>query len=341
MPESFLHLSAEERSQIYRGLAPELGCAPEVLEKDVWVCWVLRTLFEMPRRLPMAFKGGTSLSKVFGAIQRFSEDVDVTLDFEGLQPGIDPFAPDISRSQLKKLGDSLKAKVGEHVRDVVLPGFEAAYATEFGVDGDAVAIIDEGDCEALRVRYPSVFGDSRYLREGVLVEFGGRNTTVPNEERVIEPDIADRLPDLEFPRSSVTVLSPQRTFWEKATLIHVECQRQEARSSAERLSRHWYDLAQLADLPIGREALERRDLLEEVVKVKKVFFHSGSARYDDCLAGSLRLVPGDAAREVLAKDFSAMRDGGMFLVDPPSFEKILDRLGRLEVEINQGHPSGP
>lgn len=322
-------------------MAPDLGCAPEVLEKDVWVCWVLRTLFEMPGRLPMAFKGGTSLSKVFGAIQRFSEDVDVTLDFEGLQPGIDPFAPDVSRTRMGKLGESLKAKVREHVRDVVRPGFDTAFASQFGSGGDSVASIGGDDGDTLRIRYPSVFEDSGYLRESVLVEFGGRNTTVPNEEHVVQPDIADRFPELEFPRPSVTVLSPLRTFWEKATLIHVECQRQEVRTSAERLSRHWYDLAQLADLPIGREALERRDLLEEVVKVKKVFFHSGSARYDDCLAGSLRLVPGDAAREVLAKDFAAMRDGGMFLIDPPSFEAILDRLGRLEVEINRGRPSGP
>jgi len=340
MSESFLHLSAEERSQIYRGLAPELGCAPEVLEKDVWVCWVLRTLFDMPGRLPMAFKGGTSLSKVFGAIQRFSEDVDVTLDFRGLEPGINPFAQGVSRSRLGKLGESLKSKVREHVRDVVLPGFDAAFTAQFGSRGASVATIGGDDGDILRFRYPSVFDAPAYLRESVLIEFGGRNTTEPNEEHVVRPDIADRLPGLEFPCPGVTVLSPHRTFWEKATLVHVECQRPEARASAERLSRHWYDLAILADLPIGREAVERRDLLEEVVKVKKVFYHSGNARYDDCLTGDLRLVPGDAAREVLARDFAAMREAGMFQVAPPSFETILHRLGRLEDEINRRRPSG-
>jgi hypothetical protein len=92
MPEPFLHLKAQKQSQIYRALAPQLARSPVVLEKDVWVCWVLQTLFTMPDRLPMAFKGGTSLSKVFGAIARFSEDVDITLDYRGLDGSFDPFA---------------------------------------------------------------------------------------------------------------------------------------------------------------------------------------------------------------------------------------------------------
>lgn len=86
-----------------------MGLSPAVLEKDVWMCWVLKTLFEMPDQLPMAFKGGTSLSKVYGAIRRFSEDADVTLDFRGLVTETDPFAPDVSRSQLTRLGETLKS----------------------------------------------------------------------------------------------------------------------------------------------------------------------------------------------------------------------------------------
>lgn len=102
MPESFLHLDAQEQSQIYRALAPQLARSPVVLEKDVWVCWVLQTLFTMPGRLPMAFKGGTSLSKVFGVIARFSEDVDITLDYRGLDSSFDPFAEGVSKTRLKK-----------------------------------------------------------------------------------------------------------------------------------------------------------------------------------------------------------------------------------------------
>lgn len=220
------------------------------------------------------------------------------------------------------------------MRDVVRPGFEAALLAEFG-QGAAAVTIDGADGDSLRVQYPSVFGTPTYLRERVLVEFGGRNTTQPNEEHDVRPDIADRLPELMFPCARVTVLSPLRTFWEKATLIHVECQRPEVRSSAERLSRHWYDLAKLADMPLGMDALDRRDLLAEVVQVKKVFYHSGFARYDDCLDGRLRLVPSSRSQEILRDDFAKMSDAGMFLVSPPPFEVILDRLRNLESAINR------
>jgi hypothetical protein len=102
MADTFLRLPLREQAEILNGLAPELGRAAVVLEKDVWVCWVLQQLFQMPGRLPMAFKGGTSLSKVFDAINRFSEDVDVTLDYRGFDSDIDPFDARTSRSQIRK-----------------------------------------------------------------------------------------------------------------------------------------------------------------------------------------------------------------------------------------------
>lgn len=123
MRESFLHLTPAEQSEIYRTLAPQLGRAPSVLEKDVWVCWVLMTLFSMPGRLQMAFKGGTSLSKVFGAIARFSEDVDITLDYRALDDSFDPFVEGVSKNQLRKYSESLKAFVADHAHNVVLPYF--------------------------------------------------------------------------------------------------------------------------------------------------------------------------------------------------------------------------
>jgi hypothetical protein len=334
VPESFLGLSPRERSQILRTLGPQLGRVSGVLEKDVWVCWVLQTLFDMPDRLPMAFKGGTSLSKVFGAISRFSEDVDVTLDFRGLNDDFDPFAPDVSKSRLKKFGDELKIRVREHVRDVVAPWFRESFATEFGEESRSIEIGGE-DGDELRILYPVVSDSVGYLRESVLIEFGGRNTTEPNDEHVVRPDIASFLPDLDFPNPRVTVLSPTRTFWEKATLIHVECQRAEVRSTAERLSRHWYDLAKLADLEIGKDALARRGLLVAVVKLKKIFYDSGHARYDDCLDGKFRLVPNESSRKILQDDFDRMIDAGMFIEAPPSFDSILERLRELEATINR------
>lgn len=333
MPESFLRLKAQEQSQIYRTLAPQLARSPLVLEKDVWVCWVLQTLFTMPGRLPMAFKGGTSLSKVFGAIARFSEDVDITLDYRGLDGSFDPFADSVSRNRLKKFSEDLKSFVRGHVHGVVAPHFHRMLAAEFDADAFQLEISDDG--EQLRVRYPTVLetpGD--YVGNSVLIEFGGRNITEPNEEHEVRPDIAEYVAELDFPHSTVSVLSPARTFWEKATLMHVECQRDKFRTGAERLSRHWYDLAMLADLSHGQAAAADRALLADVVKHKKVFYNASYANYDACLAGQLRLIPEDVALAALRDDFQRMIGAGMFIGEPPTFDVIVDRLRALEMAIN-------
>lgn len=336
MPESFLHLEREEQSQIYRALAPQLARSPVVLEKDVWVCWVLQTLFTMPDRLPMAFKGGTSLSKVFGAIARFSEDVDITLDYRGsgLDDTFDPFAENVSRSRLKKFSESLRSFVCDHAHSVVAPHFQKMLADEFDADAFQLEVSDDG--EQMRVHYQSVLetpGD--YVGNSVLIEFGGRNITEPNEEHEVRPDIAEHVAELDFPRSTVSVLSPARTFWEKATLMHVECQREVFRTGAERLSRHWYDLAMLADIEHGQAAVADRALLADVVKHKKVFYNASYANYDACLTGQLRLIPEDAALAALRDDYQRMIGAGMFIGEPRAFDAVIDRLRALETTINQ------
>jgi len=325
MPESFLHLEREEQSQIYRALAPQLARSPVVLEKDVWVCWVLQTLFTMPDRLPMAFKGGTSLSKVFGAIARFSEDIDITLDYRGLDGTFDPFAEGVSRNRLKKFSEDLKSFVRGHAHGVVAPHFKKMLATEFSADEFRLEISDDG--EQLRVHYPTVLEKSG--------DFGGRNITEPNEVHVVRPDIAEHVAELEFLQPTVSVLSPARTFWEKATLMHVECQREEFRTGAERLSRHWYDLAMLADIEHGQAAMVDRALLADVVKHKKVFYNASYANYDACLAGQHKLIPEDTALTALRDDFQRMVGAGMFIGEPPTFDAIIDRLRTLETAINQ------
>lgn len=333
MAERFLQLPITEQAEILNGLAPDLGRTAGVLEKDVWVCWVLQQLFQMPGRLPMAFKGGTSLSKVFNAISRFSEDIDVTLDYRGFDAGVDPFSAEITKNQIRKLGEKLRGFVRDHAHGVIFPYLVQQLRSETEHEQARIEVSENG--EEVRVYYPSIVGAGPgYLRDSVLIEFGGRNITEPNETHQVKPYIAEHLTALDLPVAAVTVLSPSRTFWEKATLIHVECHRPELKASAERQSRHWCDLALLADHDIGRVALADRALLADVVKHKKVFFSVGHANYDACLDGRLRLVPNDALLGAVAADLRAMSEGGMFYGDHPSFEIIIERLRALEQEIN-------
>lgn len=336
MLNSFLHLEAREQSQIYHTLAQKLSRSAIVLEKDVWVCWVLQALFTMPEKLPMAFKGGTSLSKVFKAIDRFSEDVDITLDYRGLDASFDPFAAGVSGTRLKKFSEKLKSFVRDYIYDIVRPHFQKKLAAEF-IDSDSFLLdIGGDDGEQLRLYYPTVLDASEgYVGNSILIEFGGRNITEPNEEHEVRPDIAEHITELAFPHSKVNVLSPARTFLEKATLIHAECQRQVFRSSLKRLSRHWYDLAMLADLPYGQAALTDWDLFAAVVKHKKTFYKASHANYDACLIGQLRLVPDDEALAALHDDFQQMIDAGMFIGEVPAFNAIVHRLRALEAQINR------
>ncbi len=174
-----------------------------------------------------------------------------------------------------------------------------------------------------------------YLQSNVLIEFGGRNSTEPNEKHKINTLLAQILPELEFPSAQVKVLSPLRTFWEKATLIHVECHRNRLSNSPDRLSRHWYDLALLAENVIGQQALANRKLLEDVVRHKAAFFYASYTHYNKCLTNQFQLIPRDEELEKLHDDYISMVNAGMFSSEAPKFSAIIDTLRKLEQEINK------
>ena len=331
LPDQFLALSREQRADVLGAHAANTGRSAQVLEKDVWVCWALDALFTMPDAFPMAFKGGTSLSKVYNAIDRFSEDVDVTLDYRQLDDSVDPFAESTSRHQQDALTDRLRQRVAVRVAEVITPHLRARLANELGLGPDAVSF----DHENIWVHYPSALeGRDEYVRDAVKLEFGGRNCIDPNERHTVTPYLAV-LPTMVFPSATVTVLAPERTFWEKATLIHAELSRDEFRSGVQRLSRHWYDLDRMAQGEIGQRAGNDRSLLRDVVKVKKVFYRSRQANYDLCASGGLRLVPTTTAiAKSLQDDYEQMVGAGMFYGDSPVFSVILERLEDLAKRIN-------
>lgn len=235
---TFLSLAATDRKDAYAVAEQDLQRSPLALEKDLWVVWALDALFSCPDLPAMAFKGGTSLSKVFEAITRFSEDIDITMDCRELAPEIDPFADGTSGKQRARDDETLKAQVLAHSKNLVVPHLTAR-ADQMNLPGLKVEI--EADGEVVWVRYPTDFpDDSRYLREGVKIEFGGRNMTEPHERVTVLPYLADVFGDrFAFPSATVEVLAPERTFWEKFTLAHAESNRPVFRATSERLSRHW------------------------------------------------------------------------------------------------------
>jgi len=330
----YFTLSVQDRSDLLDWGNREFGISREAIEKDVWICWALDVLFRVPRALPMAFKGGTSLSKGFDAIRRVSEDVDVSVDFRSLGDVPEELSS-LNRNQSDRLRKQLESSLKVYTFETVLPWIRSEGDRKFGMGALRISLDDSG--EKMAVRYPSAIPDpSGYLRPELLLEFGGRNTTDPKEAHSIRPYLAAASKEILFPVANVAVLSPMRTFWEKATLIHVECRKGETRTEGkgERMSRHWSDLAVLADHKIGAAAIPDRRLAESVIRHKCVFFRDKDADYDACISGGLILIPPAHRRRDLEIDFRRMTDAGMFYGTNPGFAEIMDRLSELQNEIN-------
>lgn len=333
VPETFLSLPAKTQEEILQTAATNSGKRSIVLEKDIWICLALGVLVSMPDKFPMVFKGGTTLSKIYGVIARFSEDIDITIDHRALKPGVDPYADGLSNTRKQRISEELEELAKRYVRDVITPFLKENLAK--AVRREVPIELAEGG-ETVRILYPAVVKreEKHYLREELLLEFGGKSRVEPNEEVRIEADIRQLTQGLEYPSAQVLVLSPHRTFWEKATLIH-QSNNKGIPPDAERLSRHWYDLAALADHGIGQQAVGDLELLKDVVDTKCTMYRDSRADYPACLEGGLMLVPEGEARKYLESDFEGMKRSGMFYVDPPSFEDICGRLEKLQGEINK------
>ncbi len=334
MIEPYLSLESNDKREILLSAAVEYGLRASILEKDIWLCWVLQVLFSIPDHHPMAFKGGTSLSKVYGIIDRFSEDIDITLDYRSFNDDFDPFATDISKNKIKKFSNRLRIFVKNYTHDVVIPTLEKASNLLATDNQHKIRTEDSG--EKVWISYPSEIEDQEsYFSKEILLEFGGRNVIDPNELHTIRPDIASFSTEIDYPVANVTVLSPSRTFWEKATLIHTECNRDRLSSNPYRLSRHWYDIACFGKHEIGRIAIGDRSLLEDVVKHKKLFYNASYCHYDNCLAGNLRLVPEKSNLLGLQSDYQEMRETGFMNNSAPNFEALIEQVQEIEKEVNR------
>jgi hypothetical protein len=328
---NFIRLSPRRQREVLDKGATQSHLSPQLVEKDVWVCWALDAVFRVPDPYDMAFKGGTSLSKGYDAIRRLSEDVDITLDYKSLDPTVDPFDPDLSRTKQKKFSDSLKAKVQTYLVNTMVPWLESRLAAD-GLEQHTVNV--EAGEGALRVNYPSRADRHQYVTESVLLEFGGRNRTEPHKVMRIGADLSPLFPNITFPAAEVPVLAGERTFWEKATLIHAACIRESIKDDPQRQARHWYDLAMLADHALGSGALKDRALLEDVVAIKQQFYAYSKFNYDQCLSREWTLIPGKDQLALLKADFDAMEAAGLLSQNPLPFADVVTRLQVLESELN-------
>ena len=337
---------ATDRADLFLAAASQRGITPAIMEKDFWVCWTLRRIFSLPDPpASLILKGGTSLSKVYGAIDRFSEDVDLALDRADLGfGGDDDPASAPSRKKAQQAVKALGQKCKEVVQGQLLTQLTQHFADALASRASQWSLTtDDDDPLTLNFAYPRKdTGESAvsYIRPMVRLEFGARSDHWPAEEAVITPFVADEFGDrVSDPECRVKVLSGARTFWEKATILHSWHYAPEDKPFPDRQSRHYYDVARLAKHDIGTEALANPDLLVAVAEHKRVFFESAWAKYELARPGTLKLVPNPARLPALEADYAKM--GEMIFGEQIPLWSILNTLKALEHRINSTVNAAP
>ncbi|MCX5794909.1 MAG: nucleotidyl transferase AbiEii/AbiGii toxin family protein [Elusimicrobia bacterium] len=337
--KSLARLPAEERALYWRTYSDRKGVPTFIVEKDFWVCWLLGRIFTTPRLgADCVFKGGTSLSKVFGAINRFSEDIDLGLSPTSLgweESDLDD-AP--STAQRQKRAKRLGSDCAKAVTSRFLPELETVVSSLLGPHpGGGRWLNFELDTVShspvIVFPYPQAVPPGSYIPPVVKIEFGSLTDQRPTGTHLIKPLIAELsqegFADL---RAEVVALEIERTFWEKATILHAEYHRPAAQPIRDRSARHYSDFAALWQHPGRRAMASRLDLLERVRAHKSKFFGSSWAHYETAVPGKLRLIAPDTRLAVLRRDYAAMEP--MFLSPPPRFEEVIDTLREAEHAIN-------
>ena len=346
MAESWFALAAEDQKEALAVAAAESGWPAYLLEKDIWVVWALQILGTDQQLLQsLTFKGGTSLSKAHGLIDRFSEDVDLTLNIQRLWPEVD-LAPAANPSKADKRRRTADRRLRQWVQEMSLPLLQGAVAAAGLPVELTLKATEPGRRQPTTIvlRYPPLIqapeGSSGYVRPTVLLEFGAHSTGEPHGPMPISCEAASHLTMLEFPAARPLVMDPKRTFLEKAAAIHVACRKGRWGSGdGDRYSRHWYDLDRLAGAGIAEEAIRDRPLAVEVAQHKEDFWRAMDVDeqpidYFQVINGQLQLVPTAAAREALEADYKAMTDSGMLRGEIPSFPQLLERIALLEQQCN-------
>ena len=336
----FFKRPPSEQALFIRETAARRGLLPVMVEKDFWVSWTLAALFTHPEfGNQLVFKGGTSLSKVFNVIERFSEDIDLSVSPEFLGFKEEWVAQAASRNQRAERMRQLEAACIHRVHRTFVPELERIARESLGqptgeTNWMEFQVDDTTGSPVVLFHYPSNEPTGfAYLGRSVKMEFGSLTDQRPRERHAVRPWVAEEFPEqLGDFKCQLVALQLERTFWEKATILHAEHHRDPARPIRHRFSRHYSDVAALARHKVAERALAAAELRQRVADWKSRFFAAGWARYDLAKPGTFRLVPPPSRMPELEKDYQAMR--AMFLGDPPSLATIIEAVRSLEKRIN-------
>lgn len=340
--DEVLRADTATRTGLYTATAQRLGTTPQNVEKDFWVCWTLDALFNGIEGGPrLLFKGGTSLSKGFGLIERFSEDIDVTVfrDDLGVPATIAELAA-LSRKKCEAALDAIKAACEAHINGPMkarLAQICADTCARTGLEAQSIRVeADARDGQTLLLVYPSITPEDAYIAKSVKIESGAKSALDPNSVRTIVPYVDAYAIDLDLAVPGVTVVDAERTFWDKVVILHGLRRwfeiRGQLRGDGQRISRHYYDLFRLVQSEIGQAALANRALGEDCVAHARMFFNRPDFDLATAQAPTFALCPEGGMTDALRQDYRAMSN--MIFGEPPPFDAVIEAIAELQNSLN-------
>ena len=306
-------------------------CNRERLLGIFWVCFMLDHLFhDCKYKNAFVFKGGTSLSKSYHVIERFSEDIDLILDWRKIMN--DEVNPWEERSKTKQdlFNKQINSEAAKFYKEELIPQLNSEMKEKLG-DGEWISV-DTEDEMVVNFYYPQIF-EAEYLRSCVRLEIGPLAEWMPSHETIVTPFAAEKYPDIFSQKdTSVLTIDVERTFWEKLTILHKIANFPEGKPLPARYARHLYDVYNMGNSWVKERAFKRKELLEKDVVFKQKFYYVKGAHYETATLSSIELLPKEAVLNALKEDYQAMRN--MIYGNIPEFEEILEFLEKLQEEVH-------
>lgn len=326
--KNFIKLSKKDKLNIFNQTSERTGLPSSAVEKDWWVTLSLNIIFSLPYANQIVFKGGTSLSKAWNLIERFSEDIDLAIDRNHLG-----FEGELSKTQVSKLRKASYSFIGSNFyKDIQteliklgIQNYELVVQETKNTDTDPLII---------ELRYQSLTEKSEYLKPRVLIEVGARSLMEPVDNKAIMSMVSSEFKELSFAEKEITipVVSPKRTFLEKIFLLHEEFQKETKFIRVERMSRHLYDLEKLMDTNHGSEALKDAELYNTIVAHRKNFNALRGIDYTNHVPQRINIIPSEETIKDWEKDYKTMQES-MIYGDTISFDKLIERITELDTRI--------
>ena len=320
---NWLSLQKDKQQELFKQLSFKTGIQPQAIEKDAWATLIVRILFNSEISEHLIFKGGTSLSKAYDLIQRFSEDIDIAINREFLG-----FKGELTKGQIRKLRRKSHEFVSNEVPIIIRNELKKYHIDEqlFDIRIENTKISDQ-DPETIKITYKSALNELPYIQHMVLVEMGARSLLEPVENKEINSIIDKHYSENSFAESSffVKTVLPEKTFLEKLILLHEEFTKPDEKIRYHRMSRHLYDIGQIVETEYGVRALKNEILFREIISHREKYTPIKTVDYTDLQLSKLKIIPPQKIIKKYEDDYIEMKEN-MIYGESISFKELIDRL---------------